>query len=289
MLPIRLFSYWPLWLLYPLAEACAFVSYHVLRYRKQVVVENLSITFPEKSDAEIRRIARDFYRNFCQTIVESVKAYRFNQNDWKKRVSLTNPEILTDYLDKDIPVIIMSGHTANWEWPAFAIGQQIGYSMEFLYKPVKNATFDRIMLALRTKHGGTAVPKDNAIREIIKRRRQPRLVGIIGDQLPAIGTEKLWFDFLNRETAFYVGAERIATMTQYAVFYVNTKRIALGRYEVTFQPIAAPPYEKGQSGIIESYVKLLEGTIHRNPSDYLWSHKRWKYTKSDAEAVKASS
>lgn len=284
MLFIKFFSHWPLWLLYPIAEGCAFLSYHILRYRKQVVIENLSVAFPEKSNRETRRIAQGFYRNFFQIIAESIKAYRFTQQDWTDRVPLTNPEVLTEFLDKDVPVIIMSGHTANWEWPAFAIGQQIGYSMEFLYRPVENKAFDKIMLALRTKHGGTAVPKDAAIREIIKRRRQPRLVGIIGDQLPAMGTEKLWFDFLNRETAFYVGAERIATMTQYAVFYVNTKRTSLGRYEVTFQPIAQPPYEKGESHVIKTYVKLLEGTIHRNPSDYLWSHKRWKYSREKAEA-----
>ncbi len=281
MLLIRLFSLFPFWLLYPVAEATAFFGYHVLRYRREVVFENLSISFPEKSDREIKRIAKRFYRQFSQVFVESIKAYRFSKEDWVHRVPLKNPEALQNYLAKDIPVLLMSGHTANWEWPAFSIGQQIGYPMEFLYKPVKNEGFDKIMLTLRTKHGGMAVPKDAAMREIIKRRKKPRLIGIIGDQLPSIGTEKLWFNFLNRETAFYKGAERIATLTNYAVFYVNTRRTGLGRYEITFKPISAPPYVKGQTGIIEEYANLLQGTIHRNPSDYLWSHRRWKYTKAE--------
>jgi len=122
------------------------------------------------------------------------------------------------------------------------------------------------------------------MRQIIKRRKQSRLIGIIGDQLPTIGAEKLWFDFLNRETAFYVGAERIAAMTQYAVFYIDTRRTGLGRYEVTFKKIASPPYEKGQTGIIEKYKELLEETILQSPSDYLWSHRRWKYTKEQSDA-----
>lgn len=272
-----------------MAEATAFFGYHIQRYRKSVVKENLSRAFPEKSAREIRVLSKRFYRQFSQVIVESFKAYRFRQSDWVKRVPLVNKEEVLSYLDKDIPVILMSGHVANWEWPAFSIGTQMGYSMEFLYKPVKNQAFEQIMLRLRTRHGGVPIPKDFAIKEIIKRRRQPRLVGIIGDQLPAISTEKLWLNFLNRETAFYVGAERIATMTQYAVFYTDTKRTGLGKYEVTFRKISEPPYKKGASGIIENYRDALEKTITENPSDYLWSHKRWKYTRADAEAVKAFS
>ena len=281
---IKLLSYLPLWLLYALSEIAAFGAYHVFRYRKTVVFENISTAFPKKEKREIRIIAKRFYRQFGHVIVETIRAYHFKKSDWEKRACLKNPEVLSDYLDQGVPVVIMSGHTANWEWPAFSIGQQLGYGMEFLYKPINNGPLDQTILKFRTKHGGVAIPKDSAMREIIKRRKQPRLIGIIGDQLPALGTEKLWFDFLNRETAFYVGAERIATLTNYAVFYVDTERVGLGKYEVTFKPIASPPYEKGQSGIIEKFVELLQASIHKNPSDYLWSHKRWKYSKAGEEA-----
>lgn len=286
---IRIISLLPFWLLYPLAEATAFFGYHIQRYRKSVVKENLSKAFPNKSDRQIRVLSKRFYRQFSQVLVESFKAYRFEEADWKKRVPLVNKEEVLSFLDRDVPVVLMSGHVANWEWPAFSIGAQMGYPMEFLYKPVKNQSFENIMLQLRTRHGGVAIPKDEAIREIIKRRRKPRLVGIIGDQLPSMGTEKKWLDFLNRDTAFYVGAERIATMTQYAVFYTDTRRTGLGQYEVTFRKISEPPYEKGASGIIEKYRDLLEETIKKKPSDYLWSHKRWKYTRAEEEAAKTSS
>lgn len=286
---IRIISLLPFWLLYPLAEATAFFGYHIQRYRKSVVKENLSKAFPNKSDRQIRVLSKRFYRQFSQVLVESFKAYRFKEADWKKRVPLVNKEEVLSFLDRDVPVVLMSGHVANWEWPAFSIGAQMGYPMEFLYKPVKNQSFENIMLQLRTRHGGVAIPKDEAIREIIKRRRKPRLVGIIGDQLPSMGTEKKWLDFLNRDTAFYVGAERIATMTQYAVFYTDTRRTGLGQYEVTFRKISEPPYEKGASGIIEKYRDLLEETIKKKPSDYLWSHKRWKYTRAEEEAAKTSS
>ncbi len=281
---VRILSRLPFWFLYPLAEATAFFGYHILGYRREVVRENLTTAFPDKSNAELRRTTKAFYRQLSQVFVESIMAYRFTHMDWVKRVPLVNKEEVLAYLDQGVPVILMSGHVANWEWPALSIGAQMGYPMEFLYKPVTKEKFENIMLKLRTKHGGIAIAKDSAMREIIKRRKQPRLVGIIGDQLPSMGTEKLWFDFLNRETAFYVGAERIATLTQYAVFYTDTKRTSLGRYEVTFKKIATAPYEKGHSGVIQRYKELLEETIHQHPSDNLWSHRRWKYTKAQDEA-----
>ncbi len=286
---IKLVSLLPFWILYAFCELIAFMAYYVFRYRRSVVSENIAVTFPEKSARERRQIEVQFYRQFLQVFAEFWKSFGFKKEDWTRRVPITNPEAVLSFLDKGVPVVLVSGHTANWEWPAHSLRQHLGYPMEFLYKPVKNQRFDKLMLALRTRHGGVAVPKDNAVREIIKRRKQPRLIGIIGDQLPSMGTEKYWLDFLNRETAFYKGAERIATMANYAVFYVDTERVSLGHYKVTLRQIAEPPYEKGQEGIIADYVSKLQTSIHRDPSAYLWSHKRWKYTKIEEEAALATS
>jgi len=73
-------------------------------------------------------------------------------------------------------------------------------------------------------------------------------------------------------------------MVGYAVFYLDCKRIKNGKYEIHFSEISRPPYEKGQTGIIKSFAETLEKKIQENPSQYLWSNKRWKYTKEEAEA-----
>ncbi|OEK06347.1 lysophospholipid acyltransferase family protein [Roseivirga misakiensis] len=282
---VKLLSYLPSWCLYPFAEAGAFLAYHILKYRKGVVMENLKTAFPEKPDVELKKIARQFYRHFCQVFVEMILAYSYKKKDWQKRMKLINSEEVLHYLDKGVPTILVSGHVANWEWPAFSVGSQLGYPIEFLYKSVDNGYFESIMHRLRTRHGGTPIPKDNALREIVKRKNQPRVIGIIGDQLPAMGTEKQWIDFLNQETAFYVGAERIAKLTKYVVFYASVKRVGLGKYEMCVKEIAAPPYNKEDLNITANYVSALEETIRENPSDYLWSHKRWKYTKAQEQAA----
>jgi KDO2-lipid IV(A) lauroyltransferase len=273
--------------MYFFCELLAFMVFYVFRYRRSVVDANIKSAFPEKTEKERKQISIAFYRQFLQVFAEFLKSYRFTKADWEKRAIVKNPEAVLNFLDKGVPVVLMSGHTANWEWPAHSLRQQLGYPMEFLYKPVRNKSFDQLMLTLRTRHGGLAVPKDNAVREIIKRRKQPRLIGMIADQLPSISTEKHWYPFLNKDTAFYKGAERIATMANYAVFYVDTERIKPGYYEITLREVATPPYQKGEEGIIANFVSKLQTSIDRAPSAYLWSHKRWKYSREKEEALLA--
>ena len=249
---------------------------------------NIQNAFPELSEQERFVIEKRFYFQFMEVFAEFTKSYSFKKGDWEHRCKLMNPELLKADLDKGQPVILMSGHTANWEWPAHSISRQLGYPMEFLYKPIKNAKYEGIMSQLRSRHGGIGIPKDQALREIIKRKNTPRVVGMIADQVPSIGTEKRWIQFLNQETAFYVGSERIAMAVKYPVYFCDTKRIGKGKYEVTFRKIAQPPYNE-EPQIIEQYANLLEKAIKAAPADYLWSHKRWKYTKAQAEEAQKNS
>lgn len=281
---IKLASYLPERFIYFWFRALGGFAFYILKYRREVVRSNLKSAFPDFPEEKIRSLEKSFYFHFTEVFAEFIIAYRFTKSDWEKRCKLINPELLRDELDKGQPVVLLSGHMANWEWPAHSISRLMGYPMEFLYKPIKNQKYEEIMHNLRTRHGGRAIPKDTASREIIKRKDEPRVIGFIADQIPSIGTEKRWVDFLNKETAFYVGAERIAMAIQYPAFFCDTKRIGRGRYEVTFHPVAQPPYSD-QPEIIETYAGLLEKAIQNSPGDYLWSHKRWKYTREEAEAV----
>lgn len=244
--------------------------------------ENIKNSFPDLGSKERLQLEKRFYLHFMEVFAEFIKSYSFKKHDWEERCKLINPELLRAHLDKVEPILLLSGHTANWEWPAHSISSQIGYPMEFLFKSIEKDSYQGIMYQLRTRHGGFPIPKDLAVREIIKRKNQPRVIGIVADQIPSIGTEKEWVNFLNQETAFYVGAERIATSVGYPVYFCDMVRVSKGKYEVTFKPIAKPPYQ-GEPQIIEKFAALLEESIRRNPSDYLWSHKRWKYSRAQAE------
>lgn len=282
MILIKLLSYLPLSWLYFLAHSLAFFLFRLKGYRRDVVRQNLKNSFPEKTAQERIQIEKAFNYRFLEVFAELIKSYSFTKADWERRCKLVNPELLAEELSKRKPVILMAGHVANWEWPAQAISLSYEQPIEFLYKPVKNQFFDRVLYRLRSKNGGVPIKKDLAFRDIMKKRNVPRMISFIGDQTPSRGTKKQWFSFLHQETPFYEGAEKIAKMLHYSVYYEETVRLRPGYYEVKLHKLAEPPYDD-EPKIIERYVQLLEQSIRNDPAAYLWFHKRWKYSREEEE------
>src|ERR1700753_537143 len=84
----------PMWVLYGISDGIAFLLYAVIRYRRDVVANNLKIAFPEKTDAERQRIAKRFYRNFTDNFIETIKLLSASPAFLQKRFVIDNPELL---------------------------------------------------------------------------------------------------------------------------------------------------------------------------------------------------
>ena len=286
---LLLLRYLPPVLYYQFSNLLRWTAIRVVKYREDVVMSNLKSSFPRLSDSEIAKIAKKYYSNFCDVLVEPLISYSFKKKDWEKRVELINYEPIEEYLKKGTAIILVAGHTANWEWGGFALKSKLGFPMEFLYKPIKHEGISKLMLALRLKHAEKAIDKDKAMRVLVKNRREPRILAFVSDQMPSMGTEKKWIKFLEQETAFYVGAERAAATFQYPVFYAHVERVKRGYYKVEHTQISAPKYEKGiDYKITEKFASKLEESVLSQPEAYLWSHKRWKYTKEEEAAALAN-
>lgn len=276
-------------LYYLFSDLLRWTAIRVVGYRKDTVISNLENSFPDKSTKDIQKLAKRQYANFCDVLVEPLISYSFIKKHWEKRVEIINDEPIKEYLESCKAIILTAGHTANWEWGGFALASKLGFPLEFLYKPIKNEGISMLMLALRTHHGEKAIDKDKAMRELVKRRKEPRVLAFVSDQIPAMGTEKKWINFLGRETGFYMGAERAANTFQYPVFYADVVRVKRGYYQVVCTELSSPPYEKGKDyGITEEFASMLEKSIRANPQSYLWSHRRWKYTKEEEQAALAN-
>ena len=97
---------------------------------------------------------------------------------------------------------------------------------------------------------------------------------------PKNNETKHWTKFLGQDTAFFLGAGKIANFLQAPVIYVAMRRIRRGHYSVRLIELTEPPYEEGTDVLIsERYARTLESEIRANPSDWLWLQKKWKYPK----------
>ncbi|WP_310589824.1 lysophospholipid acyltransferase family protein [Larkinella soli] len=282
----RVLTRLPLHLLYIVSDILYFFLAYLIRYRKKVVLSNLRNSFPGQSEAELQRVAKDFYRNFADVLVETLKLPGLSEEELRARVRFTNEELVKKNLVKGQPVLIMASHQCNWELaPSASVVN--GMPADAVYKPLNNALSERIVHHIRSRFGAKPVPMKKLLREMATRRNEPRLIALVADQIPDQPEFGYWTQFLHQDTPFYPGTERLARAFGLPVFYVGMRRVRRGFYELTFYPIAEPPYRNLPEGeILNRYRDALEKTIREAPADWLWSHKRWKHRRTRYKEIR---
>ena len=274
----------PLRVLYVLADVLYVLVAYVARYRHEVIAKNLRYSFPEKTDRERRRIELHFYRWFCDYLVESVKLMTMSKRQLMRRMTFSNTEILNEAVARGQSVTVYLGHYGNWEWiTSLPFWITPGAQCCQLYHPLENSAFDRLFRYVRERQQALCIPMEDSIREIIRFRRKgrPVVVGFISDQVPMWQNIHHWTTFLNQETPVLTGAERIARKMNQAVVYGDVYRVKRGYYRCDFRLMASEPQKTAEWELTDQYFHLLEQTIRRDPSCYLWSHNRWKRTRDE--------
>jgi len=284
-----LISWLPFWLLTICARIAYLVIYHVVRYRRAVVKENLRLSFPEKSEAELAVLGRKFYRHLTEVALEIVRARRMTAEDFRKRAIVRNPELVSKYTENFTQsVIVLTIHQGNWEWMLHGATTALNIPIDPVYKPLHNRVADKMIYDIRSQFGSRPLPMAQAARDIIKRRNEFRLFVMVADQAPTRSERSYWTTFLHQEAAFYQGAESIAKLTQFPVLFVQCHRMRTGHYEIEFHEMAKPPYDKKSHAIIERYVELAQQSIRSEPHSWLWSNRRWKRNRQSEEAQERS-
>jgi KDO2-lipid IV(A) lauroyltransferase len=278
----------PLPVLYAYGRVVDFFLFHVLRWRRDQVVGDITLAFPEKSADERAQILRDSYRNIADVAMEAIWSYGAGADSLKRRVAFDNHEIIGRAVAAKQSVVLLAPHFCNWEWLLSAGGATFELPIDAVYQTVKVQSLDRYLRDARTRFGGKPIPQQDFVYELMNRAATPRGYALIADQTPPREEKKHWTRFLNRDTAFFVGAEKIARFLDAPVLYVDMRRVRRGHYAVRFVPLAEPPYGIGEdrddySPVMEGFARQLESAIRASPADWLWLQKRWKYPKSTAQ------
>ena len=270
----------PFGALYAFAHFLAWLAGRVLPYRESIVRENLSIAFPELDARQLRELMYRYYRGFAEVAVEIIKAASLPARELRERVAIEGLEPVRALLAGGTPVVLVGAHQCNWEWALLAVSIELGFPLDAAYKPLVDPWAERELFKLRTRFGSRLVPAQELLGDIIKRGRTPRAIAMIADQEPRTSEHKHWTRFLNRDTAFYVGAEEIARATRFPVFFVGIRRLRRGYYASAVQPLAAAREPLAPGELTERYARLVEEQIRAAPADWPWSHKRWKLKRS---------
>ena len=253
--------------LYFLSSILKSILYYIYPYRNEIINQNLQKIYPKSSKNDIKKLKKKFYKFLTDTIFETIKLLDLNIDDIKKRVSIKNPQIVLKNQNKK-NLIIVSSHYSNWEWLFARITILTDQKIYAVYKPLKNNFFNTLILRIRKKFGGIMLNKSKAGKYIIQKKNDHNTYFFLSDQVPENLNNVYETLFMNTQTSFSTGVEKLSKKVNAIVVYAKMKKIKQGYFRIEFLEL--------NNNITEKYVKYLEKSITEKPEFWLWSHNRWK-------------
>lgn len=266
----------PLWLLYLISDGLYLIIYYLVGYRKKIVFENLRQSFPEKSPAEITKLARSYYRNLTDMIVETVKLLTMSKQSLEKRFKC-DLTVLHELYAQGKSCQLHLGHNFNWEWANVFCMQRVGFPFLVVYMPLTNKSADRFFRHFREKSGTILIPANDIKEAMAPWQHKQHLIALVADQNPGNPRRSYWFPFLKRMTAFYKGPEMSARRNDTPVVFVDIRKVKRGYYHATLKLAFDHPQQEPEGKVTETFVRYLENNILEQPDVWVWSHRRWKH------------
>ena len=270
-----LLSLIPWRILYLISDGLYVIIYYIAGYRKEVVFSNLALAFPEKTEKERLRIGKEFYKTFIDSFIETIKFFSLSDKSFTKRMT-GNFDLLAGLFPTGQNIQLHGGHFFNWEHMNWALARNTPYPFIGVYAPISNKTFDRLMMKMRTRYNSIMLNAYNFSTRFHDVSRGRYIVALAADQNPPSPEKSFWIDFFGRPTSFFMGPEKSARINKTAVVFVHNYKAKRGYYHVDFTLVTTEPWHYGRGELTAKYVAFLEESIRKTPSNYLWSHKRWK-------------
>ena len=289
LIPFLLLSYLPLKMLYVFSDWLASFLRKGMHYRSDVVNINIARSFPQLNYKEIEQTAKGFYTYFCDVLFESMWHMSSSSKKVAESVCLSNKELISQIFEKQGKIIFLLGHTGNWELVAAALYQASDFNdpqfsdTDFVcvYKQMSNRLSNRIMedyrkILFRKRERAKAVEAGSIIPYMMENEGRKSFYFFLADQSAKKTVRSTVTRFLNQDSIMQSGVEPIARLQNIPVVYVDMDRYERGKYRVTLIPICEESRATKRNFITSRYAELLEKSIERNKSCWLWSHKRWK-------------
>jgi Kdo2-lipid IVA lauroyltransferase/acyltransferase len=281
---IYLLSLLPFPLLYFFSDGVYLLMYHGLRYRRKIVRQNLTKSFPEKDLKEIDEIEKRFYRYFCDLFLETFKTLTISKENMVRHCRF-EPEtvaIFNRLAEENQSFMVVMGHFGNWEWGGNTFSICCQHQLYVIYHPLTNKYFNGLIYRMRTRFGTRLISMKDTLREMLKNRNALTATAFIADQSP-LPDHAYWMEFMNQDTPVFLGIEKIALKIRYPIVYISIRRVKRGYYKVFAEKIELPLVLQKNGTITEIHTRRLEADIRSQPENWLWTHRRWKHLRKQGD------
>ncbi len=256
----------------------------MIKYRIDIVSNNLKLAFPDKSDAERKQIEKKFYKHFADLFVEMIKAFNMSKSVMQKHFKFNNVEVLNEILKKNQNVIVVGGHYANWEW-VFSLAMITDAPPVATYLKISNPYFEKMMLKNRARFGGKLIETKNLRKVLVdlQEKKEQYVLGLLADQSPQLHRTKYWRTFFGHGVPVFVGPEELAKKYNTAYVFIDISKIKRGYYQVDFEVLTKTPNDFENYELTDMLIDKLEKQIAKQPEYYLWTHRRFKHKDKKAK------
>lgn len=280
---LTILSWLPLRVHYLMSDFLYILFYKVFKYRLNVVITNISRSFPEMDYKGVKKVTKGFYHSLCDTIVETVWAFGHSREKVGKLLDFRGCSVLNEAYGGGKNVLVVMGHQSNWELYTSLPDLKGHYGLEmdnghffYIYKKMSGKVSDMVIRRIRQKHGACVlIEKNRIVRHLLSTKDEGGVYYFMADQFPDRGSG-VDMEFLHQPTKVFNGVEELARKLSLPVVFFSVDRVKRGLYKSEYVKICDDASQTETGYVTKEYVRLLEESINNNKSNWLWSHRRWK-------------
>lgn len=262
--------------LYVLSNLLAYVAFSGIGYRKQIVLSNLLIAFPEKSEKERVAIAKEFYLNFCDAMMEAIKLISAD-NRLIDKMFVADPTMLNAFEGTTKNIQIHAMHNFSWEIVNLGVAKAMKLPFLGVYQPITNPFFNDLFKKIRSRNGTVLIPANDFKNNFLPHNDKQYVLALVADQNPGNPAKAWWVNFFGKPAPFVMGPENAARQRDTAVLFANFYKVKRGLYSFSVEKFTDDPASLEPGELTLRYIKYIEDKTRERPANYLWSHRRWKH------------
>jgi KDO2-lipid IV(A) lauroyltransferase len=247
--------------------------------RREILRFNLSLAFPEMSNDERRRMAREVSRHFGRVSLDILRLQRLGREEFKRFVTVDGEQHIATAAERGRGIFYLAAHMGLWEVAALTVGLIRPETLLIVNRPLDNPLLEAEVVAFRSRFGNEPLGKRHILRTILHHLSERGAVGFLVDQRvnPNVGIE---VPFFGHPTWTHPALARIVRKTRTPVVPLCALWEGPGRYQVSIFPPLLPDSlgeaELEDLPLTRRFSEITEWMIRRRPEQWLWFHDRWR-------------